>query len=180
LQQKINDALRAAFGNRQIMEVVAGERVDVMQKLQKEAKESAGNLGINVIDVRIKRIDLPTNVSNSVFNRMRTERQQYATLYRSRGKADAEKVRAKADKESAIIEAEARRKAAAIRGEGMNKAATTYANAYQQDVDFYTFYRAMQAYKQVFGHKDDVMVLTPNSEFMHYFKDLPKATEANQ
>lgn len=176
LQQKINDALRAAFGNRKIMEVVSGERVDVMRKLQKEAKQSAETLGININDVRIKRIDLPTSVSKSVFERMRTEREEVAMLYRSRGRAQAEKIQASADREAAIIKAKAKRKGAKIRAEGTTRAAHVYADAYQKDAKFYAFYRSLNAYEKVFSKNHNIMVLTPNSAFMRYFEQLPNAS----
>ncbi len=179
LQQKINDALRAAFGDRQLSEVVSGERVEVMNKLLQEAEAGAVNLGLDVLDVRIKRIDLPENVSKSVFHRMRTKREQVAALYRSEGKAKAEKVRADADAEVEVILAKAKQKAAVIRAEGKEKSAKIYAEAYNKDDNFYQFFRSLEVYKQIFSKKNNMIVLSPSSELMKYFNSTSFAKSAN-
>lgn len=179
MKQNINDALRAAFGQREIKEVISGERLNIMGILLKQANVSAKKLGISVIDVRIERIDLPTAVSESVFQRMRTEREQVATQFRSSGKAKDESLRADADANVAITIAQAKAKAADIRAAGDTKAAAVYAAAYQKDASFYAFYRSLLAYKSIFSHHSAVMVLKPDGHFFRYFlpknKQLPEA-----
>lgn len=174
LQQKVNDALRAAFGKRTITEVVSGERGNVMDLLKQKADESAEGLGIEVIDVRVKRIDLPEEVSDSVFDRMRVEREQAATKHRSDGKAKAESVKAGADATVTVILAKAREKAAKIQAQGNAKAAEIYANAYKKDASFYALYRSLQAYKNVFISKNDVLLLKPDSQFFKYFNNTQR------
>jgi membrane protease subunit HflC len=169
LQQKVNDALRAAFGKRTITDVVSGERGDVMNLLKQKADESAKGLGIKVIDVRIKRIDLPEEVSSSVFDRMRVEREQAATKHRSNGKAQAESVRAQADATVTVTLATARMKGAKTRAAGEAQAAKIYANAYNKNANFYALYRSLQAYQHVFSNKDDILLLKPDSQFFKYF-----------
>lgn len=172
LQEKINDALRAAFGQRTVSDVVTEERGNIMSWLKHQADAGAKNLGIKVIDVRIKRIDLPQEVSMSVYERMRTEREQVATQHRSDGKAAAEAIRAEADANATVLLATARREAARIRAEGLAKAAAAYAKAYQQDSSFYSFYRSLEAYRESFTNKKDVLVLKPDSDFFKYFQHL--------
>jgi len=169
LKQKINDALRAAFGKRDIKEVVSGERINIMELLKEKANESAKGLGITVTDVRIKGIDLPTEVRESVFERMRTEREQVATKHRSQGVAAAEAVRAYADASVAVTIAKARAKAQRIRAAGDGKAANIYIRAYSKNPGFYAFYRSLQAYHQVFQNKGTIMVIKPNGQFFKYF-----------
>jgi membrane protease subunit HflC len=171
LQQKVNDSLRAAFGKQTITEVVSDERGNVMDLLKQKADESAKDLGIEVIDVRIKRIDLPEEVSDSVFSRMRVEREQAATRHRSDGNAKAESIKAEADASVTVILAKAQEKAAKIRAQGDAKAAEIYANAYKKDADFYALYRSLQAYKNVFINKNDVLLLKPDSQFFKYFNN---------
>lgn len=170
LQQKVNDALRAAFGKRTITEVVSGERGSVMDLLQERAEASAKDLGVQVIDVRIKRIDLPEEVSNSVFDRMRVEREQAAARHRSDGKAAAEAVRAQADATVTVTLAKAREKAAQVRAAGDSKAAKIYADVYNKNAQFYAFYRSLLAYQQAFNSKKDILLLQPDSQFFKYFK----------
>lgn len=174
LEQKVNDGLRAEFGKRNISEVVSGERSDIMAILQKQANESAGSLGIEVVDVRIKRIDLPTEVSNAVFDRMRAEREQIANEHRAEGRAKAEALRAAADADVTVTLATAESQAKKIRGDGDARAAKIYADAYNKDVSFYAFYRSLLAYQQSFNKKSDIMVLHPDSDFFRYFNQ-PKA-----
>lgn len=172
LMQKINDALRAAFGKRTISEVVSGERSDIMEKLQKTANQSANRLGISVTDVRIKGIELPKEVRNSVFQRMSTEREQVATKHRAQGKARAESIRANADAQVTIALETAKANAQKTRAMGDAKAADIYAAAYGQDAEFYDFYRSLLAYQDVFRKPGDVMVLNPKSQFFKYFNNL--------
>lgn len=169
LEQKINDSLRASFGRRQISEVIAGERLNIMQLLKENANQSAKGLGLQVADVRIKRIDLPSEVSDSVYQRMRTEREQVATMHRAQGQAQAEALRAKADAGAAIMVATAKNEAAKVRAAGDEIAAKIYNATYSRDASFYELYRSLEAYKQVLRDKGTVMVLNPKSDFFQYF-----------
>ena len=170
LLQTINDGLRAEFGNRTVHDVVSGERDKIMELMRQKANEDAVKIGVHVLDVRLKRVDLPKEVSQSVYNRMQAERKQAATQLRSTGAAESEKIRADADRQRDVIVAEAYREAQRIKGEGDAKATAIYAGAYQANPEFYTFYRSLEAYKQSFKSKNDVVVLDPSSEFFKYFK----------
>jgi membrane protease subunit HflC len=169
LDQIIKDGLRSEFSKRTLQEVVSGDRRQIMDILSSTASSEAQQLGINVLDVRIKRIDLPAEVSNSVFQRMRAERERVAKDFRSRGAEAAERIRADADRQRTVILAEAYRDAERTRGEGDAKAAEIYANAYNKNADFYSFYRSLNAYRGTFGSKNDIMVLQPDSKFFQYF-----------
>lgn len=169
LQQQLNNILRAEFGKRDIPEVVSGERVDIMKLLREKADDTAKSLGIEIIDARVKRIDLPVEVSKAVFDRMSAERKQIANEHRQRGRAVAEKIRAEADQKAAIIVADAKSKAKNIHGQGEAIAAKTYADAFNQDPDFFAFYRSMSSYEEVFSNNNDVLVLKPDGEFFKYF-----------
>jgi membrane protease subunit HflC len=169
LDQIIKDGLRSEFSKRTLQEVVSGDRRQIMDILSSTASNEAQQLGINVLDVRIKRIDLPAEVSNSVFQRMRAERERVAKDFRSRGAEAAERIRADADRQRTVILAEAYRDAERTRGEGDAKAAEIYANAYNKNADFYSFYRSLNAYRGTFGSKNDIMVLQPDSKFFQYF-----------
>lgn len=170
--QRINEGLRNEFAQRTLHEVVSGERdqlmIDIRDKLNEFSTES---LGIEIIDVRVKKIDLPQQVSDSVFRRMTAEREREAREHRSKGKEQAEVIRADADRQRTIIEAEAYREAELLRGEGDAKAAAIYANAYTKDEEFYTFLRSLNAYRASFGDKGDVMLVDPGSDFFRYLKD---------
>lgn len=168
LRQKIVDGLRAEFGQRTVKEVVSGERLQIMQEIREGTLEGASDLGIEVIDVRIKRIDLPAEVSDAVYNRMRTERERIAAEHRARGREKAEALRAQADKNVTVILAEASSKSLELRGEGDAEAAGIYAKSYSQDEEFYAFYRSLEAYKQAFNGNNDMLVINPNSEFFKY------------
>ena len=170
LYQTIKKGLRDEFGKRTIQEVVAGDRTEIMGISAEQAQEKAKTLGIEVVDVRIKRIDLPASVSSSVYNRMRAERERVARDFRSKGAESAERIRADADRQSKVLLAEAYRDSEIVRGEGDALAADVYARAYGKDQEFYRFYRSMDAYKKTFSGKDDVMLIDPNSEFINYFK----------
>jgi membrane protease subunit HflC len=169
LEQKINDGLRAEFGKRSITDVVSGERTDIMQILLNELDASAKGLGINVVDVRVKRIDLPLDVSGSVYERMRAERHQVAEEHRATGQRDAEKIKAEADARRTVIIATAESESKRLRGEGEGKAAKIYAEAYNQDPEFYSFYRSLLAYEQSFKDKSDILVVKPDNDFFKYF-----------
>lgn len=170
LLQTINQGLRDEFGRRTVHDVVSGERDKVMDLMRKRANEDAAKIGIEVIDVRLKRVDLPEAVTESVYQRMVAERTRVANELRSTGAAESERIRAEADKQRAVILAEAYREAQKVKGEGDAKAAAIYAKAYEQSPEFYTFYRSLDAYKAGFKSKGDVLVLDPNSDFFKYFK----------
>jgi membrane protease subunit HflC len=169
LEQRVGDVLRAEFGKRGISEVVSGERMDIMEILRQDLNKSAANLGINVVDVRIKRIELPTEVSESVYSRMRAEREQAAASHRANGEREAEIIRARADAQRIIITAEAEKEANTIKGQGDSKAAQIYAQTFNKDPEFFSFYQSLQTYMKVFNDKSDLLVLQPNSDFFKYF-----------
>lgn len=169
LDQIIKDGLRSEFSKRTIQEVVSGDRDQIMETLSRLLREQATQLGIAAVDVRIKRIDLPPEVSSSVFNRMKAERLRVAKEFRSKGAQAAEGIRAEADRKSTVELAEAYRDAERQRGEGDAQATDIYAQAYGRNRDFYSFHRSLAAYRQSFGAKDDVLVLQPDSQFFRYF-----------
>lgn len=170
LVQTVNDSLRAEFGKRTVHDVVSGERDRIMEILRQKADIDARKIGVQVMDVRLKRVELPQEVSESVYQRMEAERKRVANELRSQGAAEAEKIRADADRQREVTIAEAYRTAQQTKGEGDAKASATYAAAYGQSPEFYAFYRSMEAYRQSFKNKSDVMVLEPNSEFFKYMK----------
>ncbi|MCC6209400.1 MAG: protease modulator HflC [Gammaproteobacteria bacterium] len=172
LSQIIKDGLRAEFGKRTIQEVVSGERKEVMEVLAVNTEAQARNFGIRVVDVRIKRIDLPEDISTSVYRRMEAERARVAKDLRSRGAEAAERIRADADRQRTVIVAEAYREAEQLRGEGDAKAADLYATAFKRDPEFFSFYRSINAYRDSFKDKDDVLLLSPDNDFFKYFKDV--------
>jgi membrane protease subunit HflC len=174
LQQTINDGLRAEFGRRTVHEVVSGQRYDIMEILRTKADTDAKKIGVTVVDVRLKRVDLPQEVSESVYRRMEAERKRVANELRSQGDAESEKIRADADRQREVILAEAYSDAQKIKGDGDGKAATIYARSYEQNPEFYAFYRSLEAYRQGFKNKSDVLVLEPNSEFFRYFRGANK------
>jgi modulator of FtsH protease HflC len=169
LANRVNNGLRNQFGTRTLREVVSGERDLLMKNITDELNASVLNsLGIEVVDVRVKRIDLPQEVSSQVFRRMTAERDKEARELRSTGKERAEKIRASADRERTIEVANAYRDAEELRGEGDAKAAAVYAAAYQQDPEFYAFMRSLNAYKAAFANKGDIMLVEPDSDFFKY------------
>jgi membrane protease subunit HflC len=172
LASRINDGLRNQFGTKTLHEVVSGKRDELMKKitdqLNTDVKES---LGVEVLDVRVKRIDLPVDVSASVFRRMAAEREKEAREYRSEGKEQAEKIRADADRQITIIGAEAYREAQKIKGDGDATASATYADAYNKNPEFYSFTRSLKAYRGTFSSKDDLMVVDPKGDFFKYLKN---------
>ncbi|MCE9687024.1 protease modulator HflC [Shewanella sp. AS16] len=170
LQRKINNDLRTEFGRRTIKEIVSGERDELQNNALENASESARDLGIEVVDVRVKQINLPANVSNSIYQRMRAERQAVAKEHRAQGKEQAEIIRATIDANVTVKIAEAERKALTVRGEGDALAAKIYADAYNKDAEFFAFVRSLEAYKASFAGNSDIMVLEPDSEFFKYMK----------
>lgn len=174
LNQTVNDGLRAEFGRRTINEVVSGRRDEIMRTIQAKADQDARKIGIQVVDVRIKRVDLPETVSENVYRRMEAERKQVANELRSTGAAEAEKIKADADKQKDVIVAEAYRDAQRVKGDGDAKAAAIYAASFGKNAEFYAFYRSMQAYRESFKDKSDVMVLDPSADFFKYMKN-PRA-----
>jgi membrane protease subunit HflC len=170
LLQTINDGLRAEFGNRTVHDVVSGERDKIMDLMRQRANDDAGKIGVEVLDVRLKRVDLPQEVSVDVYRRMEAERKRVANELRSTGAADSERIRADADKQREVIIAQAYREAQRVKGEGDAKSTAIYARAYEQNAEFYAFYRSLEAYKASFRSRNDVLVLEPNSEFFKYLR----------
>ncbi|MDR3324121.1 MAG: protease modulator HflC [Zoogloeaceae bacterium] len=170
LSQTINDGLRAEFGHRTVHDVVSGARDKIMEDMRGKANEDARKIGVEVLDVRLKRVELPPNVSDNIYERMRSERKQFANQLRADGGANAEKTRADANRQKDIIIAEAYRDAQKIKGEGDAKAAAIYAQAFNQNPEFYAFYRSLEAYRGTFNSKNDVLVIEPNSDFFKYLK----------
>lgn len=175
MAQIIKDGLQAELGNRTIREVVSGERKEIMINVAQTGKEKMKEFGIDIVDVRIKQIELPQNVQNSVFDRMRAERERIAKEHRAEGEKAARIIRAEADRQRVEILADARRKSEEIRGAGDAKATQIYADAYTQDEKFYEFYRSLQAYRKSFEKQGDFLILEPKSEFFNYFKDVGKS-----
>ena len=170
LLQTINDGLRAEFGNRTVHEVVSGERDKIMDLMREKANDDALKIGVEVLDVRLKRVDLPQEVSIDVYRRMEAERKRVANELRSTGAAESERIRAEADKQREVIVAQAYRDAQRIKGEGDARATAIYARAYEQNPEFYAFYRSLEAYRASFRGRNDVLVLEPNSEFFKYLR----------
>ncbi|MEQ1638182.1 MAG: protease modulator HflC [Methylococcales bacterium] len=170
LDQVIKDALRSEFSKREIKQLVSTDRGLIREALVKNTALIAKSLGMEIIDVQVKRIDLPNEVSNSVFLRMEAERERVAREFRSQGSEAAERIRADADKQREIILANAYRDAEILKGDGDAKSAEIYAQAYGKDVEFFSFYRSLNAYKETFKQADDMMVLDPDSDFFKYFK----------
>lgn len=166
----VNPGLRAQFGSRTIRQVVSGERNEILDAVQSTAADRVADLGIEIVDVRVKRVDLPKDVSESVYQRMRAERTRVASDLRARGAEEAERIRAEADREAQITLANAYRDSEKLRGEGDGNATEVYAKAYGQDAEFYRFYRSLNIYRDSFGTRDTVLVLEPKGELFQYFK----------
>ena len=166
----VNDGLRDQFSKRTIKEVIAGEREEIMNESTKAANEEVNKFGIDLVDIRVKRIDFSEDISNSVYRRMEAERTRVAKDYRSRGAEAAERIRADADRQRTVTIADAYREAEKTRGDGDGKAASIYAKAYTKDSEFYSFYRSLNAYKESFNAQGDMMVIDPSSDFFKYFK----------
>ncbi|MDC9726292.1 MAG: protease modulator HflC [Candidatus Thioglobus sp.] len=174
LAQIIKTGLKSEFSKRTIADVVSGERSEIMSNIATLAKKDISEFGIEIVDVRIKRIDLSQEVSNSVYRRMQAERQRVAKEFRSKGAEEAEVIRAAADKERTIILADAYRDSEIIRGEGDAISASNYAKAYSKNADFYSFHRSLESYKKSFSNQNDIMVLNPNTEFFRHFNPAVK------
>lgn len=172
LSSRANDGLRNEFGVRTLHEVVSGQRDQLMENLTADLNESvSAALGIQVLDVRIKRIELPREVSESVFNRMRTDREKEASELRAQGREQAEEIRSRAERDRTVIEANAYSEAEQVRGEGDAQATAIYAAAFGKDPEFYSFTRSLNAYRSAFSSKDDILLLDPGSEFFRYLND---------
>ena len=170
----VNPGLRAQFGSRTIRQVVSGERNEILDAVRNIAADRVDELGIEIVDVRVKRVDLPKDVSESVYQRMRAERTRVASDLRARGAEEAERIRADADREAQITLANAYRESEKLRGEGDAKASEVYAKAYGQDPEFYKFYRSLNIYRDSFGTRDNILVLEPDGELFKYFKSDAK------
>src|SRR5574343_752743 len=177
LNQTVNAGLREEFGKRTVHDVVSGERDKIMEQMREKADADARKIGVQIVDVRVKRVELPTEVSEAVYRRMEAERKRVANELRSEGSAEAEKIRADADRQREVIVAEAYRDAQKIKGEGDAKATSTYAQAFGQNPEFYAFYRSLEAYRGSFKNKGDVLVVEPNSEFFKYMKSTGRGND---
>ncbi|MDB4327490.1 protease modulator HflC [bacterium] len=171
LQQKVNNGLRSEFGTRTIQQIVSGERSELMDEAMAQASTSSDELGIEIIDVRVKQINLPLEVRNFIFQRMRTEREAVAREHRSEGKEKAEFIKADIDAKITVMLADAERNLRKLQGEGEAQAAQIYAETYTKDADFYRFLRSMDAYRKSFSSKQDVLVVEPDSDFFRYMKN---------
>ena len=172
LSQTVNAGLREEFGKRLVNDVISGERDKIMNQMREKADLDARRIGVQIVDVRLKRVELPDEVSGAVYSRMEAERKRVANELRSEGAAEAEKIRADADRQREVIIAEAYREAQKIKGEGDAKAAATYAEAFGKSPEFYAFYRSLEAYRNSFANKSDVLVVEPNSDFFKYMKNI--------
>ena len=177
LNQTVNAGLREEFGKRTVHDVVSGERDKIMDQMREKADADARKIGVQIVDVRLKRVELPTEVSDAVYRRMEAERKRVANELRSEGSAEAEKIRADADRQREIIIAEAYRDAQKIKGEGDAKSTATYAQAFGQNAEFYAFYRSLEAYRNSFKSKSDVLVVEPNSDFFKYMKSVGRGND---
>ena len=170
ISQTVNDALRAEFARRTVHDVVSGERETVMSTVADKVDKDVKGIGVEVVDVRLKRVDLVPEISSDVYRRMESERKRVANELRATGQAEGEKIKAEADRARQITVAEAYRDAQRVKGDGDAQAARIYAEAFQRNPEFYSFYRSMEAYRQGLRTKSDVMVLDPSSDFFKYFK----------
>lgn len=171
LKQRVNNGLRSEFGTRTIQQIVSGERSELMDSAMSQASQSSDELGIKIVDVRVKKINLPEEISNSIFNRMRAERGAAAREYRSEGKEQGEIIKANIDARVEVMLADAERNARQLRGEGDAQAALIYAQSYNKNTEFYAFLRSMDAYRSSFSDKQDVLVVEPDSDFFRYLNN---------
>lgn len=171
LKRRISNGLRSEFGTRTIKEIVSGKRSELMEKALSQVAEGSKELGIEVIDVRVKQINLPTEVSKNIYERMRAERGAVAREHRAQGQEQAEAIRADVDARVTIMRADAERQSYELRGQGDAEAAKIYADSYGQNPEFYDFYRSLEAYRKSFGKGGDIMVLEPDSDFFKFMKD---------
>jgi membrane protease subunit HflC len=170
LAQTVNSGLREEFGKRTVHDVVSGARDKIMADVQKKADADMRAIGVEIIDVRLKRVDLPAEVSEAVYRRMEAERKRVANELRSQGAAEAEKIKADADRQREVIVAEAYRDAQKVKGQGDARAAAIYGQAFSQSPEFYAFYRSLEAYRNSFRSRNDIIVVEPNSDFFKYLK----------
>jgi modulator of FtsH protease HflC len=180
IKQTVAGVLRDEFGVRTVHEVVSGEREQIMARVRDKVDQDLKRIGVEIIDVRLKRVDLPPDVSESVYRRMEAERKRIANELRSTGAAEAEKIRADADRQREVILAEAFRDSQRTRGEGDAKSANIYAGAFSQNPEFFSFYRSMEAYRSTFRGRNDLMLLETNSDFLRYFRDSMGRTPATR
>jgi len=171
LNSNVISSLRRVVGTVTLDELLSEERSDIMKRIRDEVNSEASRFGIEIVDVRIRRADLPEANSQAIYERMMSERVREAKEFRAKGSEIAQKIRAEADKDKTVILAEANRKSEILRGEGESKAISIYANAFEMDSDFYSFYRSMQAYGNVLGEDGTTMILSPDSEFLEFFND---------
>ncbi len=180
LAQRVNDSLRQEFGKRTVQDVISGDRAEIMELVRRAVDDEAGEFGVEVVDVRLKRVDLDPEVSERVYSRMEAERARVAKELRAKGAEAAERIRADADRQREITLANAYRDAQEIRGEGDATATLTYASAFGRNAEFYTLYRSLNAYQNTFSTQNDLLILEPNSEFFKYFKgSIPSTTNGN-
>jgi membrane protease subunit HflC len=170
LNKTVNDGLRSEFGKRTVHEVVSGERDEIIELMRSKVDEDASKIGVKVLDVRLKRVDLAQEISAAVYRRMEAERKRVANELRSTGFADAEKIRADADRDREIIVAKAYRDAQQVKGDGDAQAAALYARSFKRDPEFYAYYRSLEAYRESFRDKSDLLILEPGSDFFKYMK----------
>jgi membrane protease subunit HflC len=171
IRQTISDSLQAEFGRRTLHDVVSGQRDEIMAVVRDKVDKELRRIGVEIVDVRLKRVDLPQEVSESVYRRMEAERKRVANELRSTGAAEAERIRADADRQREVILADAYRDAQRVKGEGDAKATDIYATAFSRDPQFYAFYRSMDAYRATFKGKNNLMLLAPDSDFFRFLND---------
>ncbi len=174
LAQRVNDSLRQEFGKRAVQEVISGDRAEIMELVRRAVDEEANEFGVEVVDVRLKRVDLDPEVSERVYSRMEAERARVAKELRAKGAEAAERIRADADKQREVTLANAYKEAQEVRGEGDATATLTYASSFGRDPEFYRLYRSLNAYRSTFQNKEDLLILEPDSEFFQYFKNSYK------
>jgi membrane protease subunit HflC len=179
MNQIIKAALNDEITKRTVREVISGERGKVMDAIRKKVVDESKQIGVDIIDVRLKRVDYVEQINNSVYDRMKAERSRVANELRSTGAAESEKIRADADRQRTVILAEAYRDAENIRGDGDGKASQIYAQAFTQNPEFYKFYRSLEAYRASFKNRSDMLIIEPNSEFFKYFKGVGAGSTAN-
>jgi len=180
LNQTVNAGLREEFGKRTVHDVVSGARDKIMDQMREKADADARKIGVQIVDVRLKRVELPTEVSEAVYRRMEAERKRVANELRSEGSAEAEKIRADADRQREILVAEAYRDAQKIKGEGDAKSTAIYGQAFGQNAEFYAFYRSLEAYRGSFKNKNDVLVVDPSSDFFKYMKSTGRGSDKSK
>ncbi len=178
ISQTVNDALRAEFAKRTVHDVVSGEREQIMSTVAQKVDQDVRRIGVAVVDVRLKRVDFVPEISSNVYDRMNSERKRVANELRATGQAEGEKIKADADRQRQVIVAEAYRDAQKTKGEGDALAARVYAEAFQRNPEFYSFYRSMEAYRQGLRNKGDVLVLDPTSDFFKYFKNPGRGSKS--